>query len=819
MFKPVKSMDELAEEWAPWVADKLNELQTHAKTKKHDQIKYFIDLIWSKLHEVGLAYFDDVPNMQVTVCHDNRNGDGLTPRDVHDLQFTICRKGFSWGELREPRAAELPPVGSEERQPPLDFCEKMVQKADGYLAPYNKDTVRIASATCSHTVAGLRNAEFGTKGWYPELCTDGILSRQKIFEFCPSYEEPMKRGLKWSIARWQLVKRVPSLMMFTQEAGNACNSAARRETTVQVLLAIHQKSTKFDDWDLIRTMLARHHEWLENELVGYCKYVENFSGGKKTPKYLQELEAFGKTCDLKREISGQFFLKIGSAPLSKVPEYVTACTKAELCAPSVQNGFAKLFIGEDIQSMSGTNASNVLAATGLMRHARNLITELNEANADLNLDLDNDGGLIRIIGELDIRLVMFVHKKNVQSRRKFDSLNEIMDAFCDDLEAAYPQVKGKLPKSPGVRCAQKRSQPTTSSKQEQKPKKPVIVREYTSAGTLQLSKEDIEKLGWKIGAEVEHTPCPNLTLKYSIIEIGSDDVTLKPIDDTTTGNESAPSNAEAKERQQRIPFASMLDQYKIIEKVENVLLEDPPDPLTQLDFKCEDLKSQWRLALIAAWKDCHSWDDVVIQTSPERKVLAKRSIDVGGLTLVPLSPAIALSYKKEVSSAIATGGTGIFNAKKEELFGFIQPKLDIPAPMNDKKKLACKTTKTDPFVVPFWAIKTAADSKFANMIMKKHNVSINLGGDNNVTFAVPVLKNTTKLVQGDELLKPAKLPSDKTPTANKRLLEQITAIQKRPRRRVVEDDDSVPSQQDASAAGRGRGKGSRARGRGRGGAK
>ena len=103
----------------------------------------------------------------------------------------------------------------------------------------------ILSVSCSHAVAGLRALAAGCKSSHEQLAVDRRLNKEKVLDMSPSMRAPMDDGMDWTVIRWPVRKRCPSLATLAQFAGNADHGAAREITKTQLLLRMHEKARQF----------------------------------------------------------------------------------------------------------------------------------------------------------------------------------------------------------------------------------------------------------------------------------------------------------------------------------------------------------------------------------------------------------------------------------------------------------------------------------------------------------------------------------------------------------------------------------------------
>ena len=238
----------------------------------------------------------------------NREGAGLVPIDVHDLLLRITMHGWSWQECAGALAAEIPPDdkgGAAWR----DFNYQLAKKSDGMLAPCAKDDLEIATARGSHTTAGLRAMLLGARGIHPQLCIDGSVSKSKIMEIQPSMAQPLERGMRYSVVKWQIVCACPLLMPLLSRTGNASHGVAREQTALQACKRLHSLHTSLKATSanadvteqVIRIACVGMDPDYEEVARNYLAFVEKWSGGQ-SGHILASLEEYERALMFKRKI-------------------------------------------------------------------------------------------------------------------------------------------------------------------------------------------------------------------------------------------------------------------------------------------------------------------------------------------------------------------------------------------------------------------------------------------------------------------------------------------------------------------------------------
>ena len=292
-------------------------------------------------------------------CHpENRNKVGVEGVDVHDLVDKISKpgKGWSWSELRSPRAFEKAPGRKGEAQ--LAFNKKMVELAQGLLAPVS-DHMRILSVTCSHTVSGVRCIKAGTKTTIKELANeDGRLDANKLFARCPSYREPVEKSIPFIVIDWRVEEAIPMLPNYLSEAGNGGHGMEQKQTQLQTLYQLHRmlvaEGGQVGSERLLEicNSIERNKPHLAGQCKSYADYVINFSGGDQ-PLFLDSLHNCSASLTFRREIPHQVLGAIGRSKLKSCVFYAVAAVQAMIASPAnfSKDGVSTLLSSVDVNDM------------------------------------------------------------------------------------------------------------------------------------------------------------------------------------------------------------------------------------------------------------------------------------------------------------------------------------------------------------------------------------------------------------------------------------------------------------------------------------
>jgi hypothetical protein len=420
---------------------------------------------------------------------DNREGCGLVPMDVHDLLELIVAAGWSWGECAGALASEIPP--NEKGQEWRAFNKMLAENSDGLLPECLPDLLEIVSARGSHTTSGVRCIQMGSKGVHESLCTGGVISKSKILETQPSMAEPLDKGMKYTVVRWQLVEACPRLMEVLSRTGNASHGVARTQTALQGckrVFDLHSNMPQGADlWDRVaRAAAVGMPPDYANTAKCYAAFVQQWSGGKDG-HVLDELVDYERTLTLKRKISPLDMKAMGEIKFWEGPRYVPAMVKALLLAPPnyVNDGIAKLFSAADFASLSSNGSKIRKAATqaiAVMSAAHTFF----DAYAVLT-----KADKFKILPELEVKCVMFAHGKKSTTRVELKSFAHIALAAYELAAEKMSHSGRQLPKWELIKHVHVVLADSMQS---------TAIREIDSEGTI--ADEELRSHGFVVGATI-----------------------------------------------------------------------------------------------------------------------------------------------------------------------------------------------------------------------------------------------------------------------------------------------------------------------------
>ena len=353
--------------------------------------------------------------------------------------------------------------------------------------------------TCSHTFASVNIIEGQGPGLHEELCNvQGNIDIAKMLELCPSWNQPMTVGIPCIVFRRELEVACPELPTFLSKAGNQSHDVHSKETKVQLMLALNQHfmslkrrnssmapAAPIPNWErvVMETITMKPH--FAECATETAEFAAAWSGDDKSSALL-EVEAYAK--QLKRQTEpeqGQLGL-LASAKLNRSPKWPVACLKACLSAPDKyisKKGEAKLFCGSEIKLMETKLAGKIQEAVASMDKARGWFGSGVVGQPTL---------YAKHIGQLDVKLVMFVHGFKVKTRFWHESIN----AICIDFAKEVRHVGGDMSK-----CPWKLTDAVAPAASAQAAPKESAIVEYAADGSIPLSQLKT-KYGMELGTIV-----------------------------------------------------------------------------------------------------------------------------------------------------------------------------------------------------------------------------------------------------------------------------------------------------------------------------
>ena len=240
----------------------------------------------------------------VAVHKDNRSGGGAEAYDVQTLLVMLSTQGWSSDETHGAMASEMAPRGYKMRADQVSFNKDLAYHSDGHLPPFYEDQTKILAFACTHTVTAIKSAKMGVKptdaSGNKEMCKDGKLSQALLLERAPSFQEPLQKGVFFTVIRWEIEEEVPELIEILMEAGNAGHHVERVLTDLQTCLQLWRKAMReTDDANVLESVGKYRAQGDKTMLENMLKYVRKYAGGENG-YLLKQLESFSQGLKVRR---------------------------------------------------------------------------------------------------------------------------------------------------------------------------------------------------------------------------------------------------------------------------------------------------------------------------------------------------------------------------------------------------------------------------------------------------------------------------------------------------------------------------------------
>ena len=271
------------------IAPVINTLIENFEKKNEGQIQSLGGEIRGLLEENGLSYTETVHHSRVGVSSVNRDDEMLQPDNAHNLVFIFTRKGFNAAESMNAFASEMP--DGKEGEQELRKNRELIDKCAGSLPDYHVEDIKILTVAGSHTTTAIRIVDSAEKqrirtiDALKHMCVNGFLSRAKILETTPSLVAPASTGMRYTIARKQIVKLCPRMMRILSEADNAKHSNDQKQTPIQTMFNIHRRATGQKagtdaEWAQVVQQVSRSQDdAFLLDAKCYADFVREYSGG------------------------------------------------------------------------------------------------------------------------------------------------------------------------------------------------------------------------------------------------------------------------------------------------------------------------------------------------------------------------------------------------------------------------------------------------------------------------------------------------------------------------------------------------------------
>jgi len=274
------------------------------KESECKEIKAFAKKVINFLLNHDLAEKATYNAEHVAVHKDNRSGGGAEAYDVQSLLVMLSAQGWSSDETHGAMASEMHPRGYKMREDQVAFNKDLANHSDGHLPNFLEDQTKILAFACTHTAMTVKSVKMAVKPTdapgIKELTQDGKLSQALLLERAPSFNEPITKGIFFTVIRWEIEEEVPELIEILMEAGNAGHHVERVLTDLQTCLQLWRKAMQETDDDKVLQSVGKYRTHVDKTLLeNMLKYVRKYAGGKEGT-FLKQLEAFSQGLKVRR---------------------------------------------------------------------------------------------------------------------------------------------------------------------------------------------------------------------------------------------------------------------------------------------------------------------------------------------------------------------------------------------------------------------------------------------------------------------------------------------------------------------------------------
>lgn len=206
----------------PLEADAKKELEEAIKGASSGTLVQGTQRVYGVLQKHGLLRRQVVQPGLVGCHRENRDGFGLSVKDVSELTTAIKEVGFDHGAINAV-AVELSP----DDELTFQFNEKLARDS-GYMLPsIPRHQLKFASLAGSHTNAALRLIAAGAEHTDGDLCVRGRLALEQVRQVDAEFARAVDEGVSWRIISLQAMEPFPELGPLIQAAANSSGQLAR----------------------------------------------------------------------------------------------------------------------------------------------------------------------------------------------------------------------------------------------------------------------------------------------------------------------------------------------------------------------------------------------------------------------------------------------------------------------------------------------------------------------------------------------------------------------------------------------------------------
>jgi hypothetical protein len=706
-------------------------------SKSSENLVEIIDNVMDDLRRHGGVYRMKIKSTFVIPARTNRNLLGLIPYNMHKLGddlFGQNGSGFSRQEAeKNALCAELGDDADED----LAAYIKLVTQSNGMVAPIESLQPRYASSGGSH-LCGFANAtKASCRTPFPNLTDhEGKIDESRLRTKSPRFAEGLDEGWEFDVVSAKVVKNMPKLMLLAQEARNIPMQVGNQESDVQIMKKTlheandHQKLFSLDprvgptNWAEIGRAAARSKPPCASYIDSIVKWARIFGGGADGSR-LNELDTFIKVCGYGgRSLGGPFLQKLTESDIGGGP---LECDRFRLGIYKYMVSNGGKVVGGVSTAAKDTDLAKLLGLSESVREANELMNDARNVAREFNFAPEVEA---KVMGMLDIRVVCHVWGRKSPEPTKFNSVYECADKFVNDCNVEY----GSTVESP---WREKAAKSREDAAQGVAPKRtltpmPQNLIERDARGALKDPSVPLREVGFSEGCALMDKTNPEVSR-------------LLPIE----LNRFLPSGVEIKSRtcaaKSVVPYRTFLETYRLDATVDPDTIANwrALSPVDHINIKMVTMKADVMRALAALWATFSvQYDRLRIDSKPKR-VLATANIAKGSLKLVPLtfnvSAVYAADYKPPTFPSITLG----------ELISGTQPKVF--------NLISAMDVKDGTFINPWWFVATTTDDREANLAIEAVKHVGDLVTDDELptparNLVVPMLVNTKKISEGDQLL-------------------------------------------------------------------
>ena len=705
-----------------------------------------VDKIVKMCLDEGLAEKRNVMPRHTGIHPENRGKTGVDPFNAQKLTLKITIQGYSETKLESPMGFQKAAPGPlhDEQQA---FNETNFAEGNGYIKAIEFRDIEYLPVTCSHTFATVNIVEGGGPGFHDELCNDaGYIDRSKVLELCPSWEKPMTEGIPCTVFKRELDVACPELASFFSKAGNQSHGVHTQETRVQHMLTLNQHfvasklraassvpAEQAPTWErVVRETVAIKGPDLADCLKECAEFAAAWAGDDKSTA-LKEVESYSKQMTRRNEPEQDQLHYLAAAQLARYPNYPIMCLKTLISAPDkwAIKGEAKMFNSTNVKEMGTSKAAKVAAACVCDDKAREWF----------GTDLTNNPAFsAKVLGNMETRLVMFVHNFNVKSRPKFATMDEI----CIDFAKEVRDLGGDMTNCPWKFIDA--SAPVAAAQDTPKVSTIIEYGKDGSIGQLQLKTVFGMELGTTVTLKVPGTGAQAGVKSpvYHIVKMDGPGSQVVSIDICGMDVDSIP---------QTKPVGELVDLYKTITFVQDIIVRADAIPRieTYEEVFVESIKSSLKALLLASFRlhEPMARVDLTIKGDDTKLVFASVDTKVGQMKLVPFSKHITVAVEGKAKINPTSVEVKLAGPKGAKYVAAVMQML-----IGKFDRVHTKPLK-DNIVVPYWLVRRVLDKSMANMqkTTMPCTLTTEAGGEKVVQkVSLPIIHNIKDLKEGDELV-------------------------------------------------------------------